>query len=100
MKAKLYRDFQKRQLVQKHFKKRQLLKAIIKNTTLDLESRQKAWLELEKLPRDSSKTRVRNRCQITGRGRGIYRKFRFSRIILRKFAMEAKIPGLTKASWL
>jgi small subunit ribosomal protein S14 len=79
--------------------KRSKLKKIIMNKTLSLNERFLASLKLSKVPRNSAKNRVKNRCEITGRSRGYYRKLRMSRIALRKFASSGKIPGMTKASW-
>ena len=81
------------------YKKRQALKKIIMNKKLSLEERFKAQQKLSKLPRNSAKTRVRNRCQITGRPHGVYRKLKISRIALRDMASSGKIPGITKSSW-
>ena len=86
-------------LVNKFFKKRQELKKIIKNRKLPLDERFKAQLKLSKLPRNSAKVRIRNRCEITGRPRGVYRKLKISRIALRELASMGKIPGMTKSSW-
>ena len=69
------------------------------NKKLPLEERFKAQQKLAKLPRNSSKTRVMNRCQITGRPHGVYRKLKISRIALRKLTLEGKIPGMVKSSW-
>ena len=81
------------------FKKRQMLKKIIMDKKLPLEERFKAQQKLSKLPRNSAKTRVMNRCQITGRPHGVYRKLKISRIALRDMASSGKIPGITKSSW-
>ena len=86
-------------LSDKYFKKRQKLKKIIMNKKLGLEERFKAQQKLSKLPRNSAKTRVRNRCQITGRPHGVYRKLKISRIALRQLGLEGKIPGMVKSSW-
>ena len=86
-------------LSDKYYKKRKNLKKIIMNKKLGLEERFKAQQKLSKLPRNSSKTRVRNRCQITGRPHGVYRKLKISRIALRKLGLEGKIPGMVKSSW-
>ena len=86
-------------LSEKYYKKRKNLKKIIMNKKLGLEERFKAQQELSKLPRNSSKTRVMNRCQITGRPHGVYRKLKISRIALRDMASAGKIPGITKSSW-
>ena len=81
------------------FKKRQKLKKIVMNKKLPLEERFKAQQKLSKLPRNSAKVRVMNRCQITGRPRGVYRKLKISRIALRQLGLQGKIPGLVKSSW-
>ena len=86
-------------LSDKYFKKRQHLKKIIMNKKLSLEERFKAQQKLSKLPRNSAKIRVMNRCQITGRPHGVYRKLKISRIALRQMASSGKIPGMTKSSW-
>ena len=81
------------------FKKRQKLKKIVMNKKLPLEERFKAQQKLSKLPRNSAKVRVMNRCQITGRPHGVYRKLKISRIALRQLVLQGKIPGLVKSSW-
>ena len=86
-------------LSNKFYKKRQKLKKIIMNKTLPLEERFKAQQKLSNLPRNSAKNRVMNRCQITGRPHGVYRKLKISRIALRKLGLEGKIPGMIKSSW-
>tara|TARA_Y100000590_G_scaffold153523_1_gene176295 strand:- start:132 stop:437 length:306 start_codon:yes stop_codon:yes gene_type:complete len=86
-------------LAEKFYKKRKELKKIVMNKKLPLEERFKAQQKLSNLPRNSSKTRVRNRCQITGRPHGVYRKLKISRIALRKLSLEGKIPGMIKSSW-
>ena len=86
-------------LSDKYFKRRGSLKKIIMNKKLTLEERFKAQQKLSKLPRNSAKTRVRNRCQITGRPHGVYRKLKISRIALRQLGLEGKIPGMVKSSW-
>ena len=86
-------------LANKYFKKRQELKKIIMNKKLSLEERFKAQQKLSKLPRNSSKVRIMNRCQITGRPHGVYRKLKISRIALRQLGLQGKIPGMVKSSW-
>ena len=86
-------------LSDKLFKKRMKLKKIIMDKKLSLEERFKAQQKLSKLPRNSAKVRVMNRCQITGRPHGVYRKLKISRIALRDMASSGKIPGITKSSW-
>ena len=86
-------------LVNKFYEKRKKLKKIIMDKKLPLEERFKAQQKLSKLPRNSAKTRVMNRCEITGRPHGVYRKLKISRIALRDMASSGKIPGITKSSW-
>mgnify|MGYP001346419646 CR=1 FL=1 len=86
-------------LSDKFFSKREKLKKIIMNKSLPLEERFKAQQKLSKLPRNSAKNRVMNRCQITGRPHGVYRKLKISRIALRQLGLQGKIPGLVKSSW-
>ena len=81
------------------FKKRQKLKKLVMNKKLPLEERFKAQQKLSKLPRNSARIRVMNRCQITGRPHGVYRKLKISRIALRQLGLQGKIPGLIKSSW-
>ena len=86
-------------LSDKFFNKRMKLKKIIMNKKLSLEERFKAQQKLSKIRRNSAKTRVMNRCQITGRPHGVYRKLKISRIALRQLGLQGKIPGLVKSSW-
>mgnify|MGYP001324841077 FL=1 len=86
-------------LSDKFYKKRNELKKIIMNKKLSLDERFVAQQKLSKLPRNSAKTRVMNRCQITGRPHAVYRKLKISRIALRKLGLEGKIPGMIKSSW-
>ena len=86
-------------LTNKYYKKRQKLKEIIMDKKLSLEERFKAQQKLSKLPRNSAKVRVMNRCQITGRPHGVYRKLKISRIALRDLGLAGLIPGMTKSSW-
>ena len=86
-------------LSDKFYKKGQNLKKIIMDKKLSLEERFKAQQKLSKLPRNSAKVRVMNRCQITGRPHGVYRKLKISRIALRQLGLEGKIPGMVKSSW-
>ena len=79
--------------------KRRKLKEIIMNKKISLEERFKAQMMLSKLPRNSSKIRIKNRCEITGRSHGVYRKLKISRIALRQLTLEGKIPGMIKSSW-
>ena len=86
-------------LSNKLYKKRMNLKKIIMNKNLPLEERFKAQQKLSGLPRNSAKNRIMNRCQITGRPHGVYRKLKISRIALRQLGLEGKIPGMVKSSW-
>ncbi len=86
-------------LSNKLFKKRQSLKKIIMDKKIPLEERFKAQQKLSQLPRNSAKSRVMNRCEITGRPHGVYRKLKISRIALRQLGLQGKIPGLVKSSW-
>jgi len=95
----IQRNLKRIKLAKKFLKKRENLKKIIKNKKLPLEERFAAQLKLAKVPRNSSKVRIRNRCEITGRPRGVYRKLKISRIALRDLASKGKIPGMTKSSW-
>jgi small subunit ribosomal protein S14 len=95
----IQRNLKRIKLTKKFLKKRKDLKNIIKNKKLPLEDRFAAQLKLAKIPRNSSKTRIRNRCEITGRPHGVYRKLKISRIALRDLASKGKIPGMTKSSW-
>ena len=93
------RENKRKQTVAKYAEKRSDLKAIIKNPTSSDEEKWDAQMQLQKLPRDSSPVRRRNRCGLTGRPHGFYRKFGLSRNKLREAAMRGEVPGLVKASW-
>ena len=97
--ALINRDEKRRQLVEKYAKKRAELVAIINNVSLSDVERYEARLKLQKLPRDASPVRLRNRCQITGRPRGVFRKFGLCRMKIRELAFKGEIPGIVKASW-
>ena len=86
-------------IVKKFNKKRQSLKKQIMKKDLSIEERFKIQSKLNELPRDSSKVRVRNRCKLTGRTRGVYRKFGLSRIKIRELSMSGALPGVVKSSW-
>ena len=86
-------------LSKRYENKRRKLKKIIMDKKMSLEDRFAAQLKLSKMPRNSSKTRIMNRCEITGRPHGVYRKLKISRIALRKLGLEGKIPGMIKSSW-
>ena len=93
------REIKRLRLVKKYAAKRAELKATIKDSSLNEEDRAAAREKLNKLPRDSSPVRVRNRCNVTGRPHGYYRKFGLGRNKLREAAMRGDVPGLVKASW-
>ena len=93
------RNLKRIKLNKRYSKKRMELKKIIKNKKIPLAERFSAQLKLNKLPKNSSKIRIRNRCEITGRPHGVYRKLKISRIALREMASSGKIPGMTKSSW-
>lgn len=90
---------QRRQLSKQYAAKRTALKAMVKNQDLSLEDRFIASMKLAELPRNSSPTRVRNRCEVSGRPRAYYRKLKMSRIALRELGNLGQIPGLVKSSW-
>lgn len=93
------RDLKRRKLVEKFADKRAKLKEIANNEDLSMEERFNARLKLAELPKNSVPVRVRNRCLVTGRPRGYYRKLKMSRIALRELGSQGKIPGLVKSSW-
>jgi len=95
----IQRNLKRIRMAKKFDKKRKKLRAIVRNKKLPLNERFAAQLKLSKLPKNSSKTRIRNRCEITGRPHGVYRKLKISRIALRQMASSGKIPGMTKSSW-
>ena len=95
----IQREIKRAKLVAKYAEKRAELKAIIRNVNSTDEERRAAQAKLNAIPRDASPTRQRNRCSITGRPHGVYRKFGLGRNKLREGAMKGEIPGLTKASW-
>ncbi len=95
----IQRELKRAKLVAKYAEKRAELKAVIRSVNSTDEERRAAQAKLNALPRDASPTRQRNRCAITGRPHGVYRKFGLGRNKLREGAMKGEIPGLTKASW-
>ena len=97
--SSIQRNLKRIRLAKRFLKKRENLKKIIKNKKLPLEERFAAQLKLAKVPRNSARIRIRNRCEITGRPHGVYRKLKISRIALRDLALKGKIPGMTKSSW-
>ena len=98
-KSKIVNNQHKIRLSNRLFEKRKSLLEKINDTTLSFEERQEYRLKLEKLPKNSNRIRVRNRCNVTGRPRGVYRKFGLSRITFRELASKGLIPGVSKASW-
>ena len=97
--ALINRNEKRKKLVVKFAKKRDLLQAIVDDPKASEETRYAARLKIQALPRNSNKTRLRNRCALTGRPRGVYSKFGLGRNKLREFAMRGEIPGIVKASW-
>jgi len=93
------RDLKRTKLVKRHAAKREELKKIVSSTTASYDEKIAAAVKLQKLPRDSSPARQRNRCAITGRSRGVYSKFGLGRNKLREATMRGDVPGLRKASW-
>ena len=93
------RDVKRVKTAEKFAAKRAALKAVIDDSSKSDEDRYEARLKLQQLPRNASPTRQRNRCAITGRSRGVFRKFGLGRMKLRELAMKGEIPGMTKASW-
>ena len=97
--SSIQKNLNRRNIVKKFNKKRQSLKKQVMKKDLSIEERFKIQSKLNELPRDSSKVRVRNRCKLTGRTRGVYRKFGLSRIKIRELAMSGELPGVVKSSW-
>ena len=97
--SKIVRNAQRRELIDRHAAKRDALRATIKKPATTQEEREAAYAAIRKLPRDSSPTRFRNRCAMTGRPRAFLRQFGLSRITFREMALNGLIPGVTKASW-
>lgn len=98
-KSMIAREAKRNRLVKQYEVKRKALKEIIRNPKSSFEDKESAQIKLQKLPRDSSDSRVRNRCNLTGRPHGYYRKFGLSRNKLREATMRGDVPGLVKASW-
>ncbi|MBX6421713.1 MAG: 30S ribosomal protein S14 [Sinobacteraceae bacterium] len=93
------REVKRAKLAQRYAKKREALKRIVSSPTASYEEKAAAVVALQKLPRDSSPCRQRKRCKLTGRPRGVYRKFGLARTKLREAAARGEVPGLKKASW-
>lgn len=98
-KSAVAKNERRKKLVAQYAEKRAALKAIAEDESLPMEERFKARLKLAELPRNSAANRVRNRCEVTGRPRGYYRKFNMSRISLRQLASDGQVPGVVKSSW-
>ena len=98
-KSSIEKNNRRRKMVDRYAEKRAELKRMAKDESLTLEERFQAHIKLAELPRNSSPVRVRNRCELSGRPRGYYRKLRMSRIALRELASRGQIPGMVKSSW-
>jgi small subunit ribosomal protein S14 len=98
-KSSIEKNKKRERLAKQYAAKRARLKAVADDDSLPMEDRFTARLKLAELPRNSSKVRIRNRCELSGRPRGVYRKFKLSRIALRELASTGQIPGMVKASW-
>ncbi|WP_390912320.1 30S ribosomal protein S14 [Pseudosulfitobacter sp. SM2401] len=98
-KSMIAREVKREKLVKQYAERRAELKAIVNNQELPMEERFRATLKLAKLPRNSSKVRLHNRCQLTGRPHAYYRKLKISRIALRDLGSAGQIPGMVKSSW-
>ena len=98
-KSSIEKNNRRRKLSKKYSSRRARLRAIARDKNKPMEERFAATLKLAEMPRNSSATRVRNRCELTGRSRAYYRKFRLSRIMLRELANKGLIPGVIKSSW-
>ena len=97
--SSIQKNLNRRNIVKKFNEKRQSLKKQIMKKDLSIEERFKIQSKLNELPKDSSKIRIRNRCKLTGRTRGVYRKFGLSRIKIRELSMSGALPGVVKSSW-
>lgn len=97
--CKMEKDKRQRKLVKKYQAKREMLREKIRDKNLSFEEKLAAQRMMQNLPKDSNRCRLRNRCLLTGRSRGVYRKFGLGRNKLRELAMDGMIPGLRKASW-
>ena len=97
--SKVVKNERRKEIVARYAERRAALKATIKNPTTSDADREKAFEQLRKLPRDSSATRIRNRCSMTGRPRAYLRQFGLARITFREMALQGLLPGVKKASW-
>jgi len=98
-KSAIQKNLKRKLMAQRDAKKRAELKAIVRNLSLPAEERFTAQLKLSAMPRNGAKVRIRNRCALSGRPRGVYRKFELSRLALRELASTGYIPGMVKSSW-
>jgi len=98
-KSSINKNARRTKLVKQMAGKRARLKALVADRDTPEEERFAAQLKLSEMPRNGSRTRIRNRCELTGRPRGVYRKFKLSRIALRELASSGQIPGMVKSSW-
>jgi len=98
-KSKIAKNDKRREVVARYAEERRQLKATIASPTASEEEKQAAILRMQRMPRDASATRIRNRCQVTGRPPGFLRKFKMSRISFRDLALRGDLPGVIKASW-
>ena len=97
--SSIQKNLNRKMIVKKYFNRRKNLKIQVKKKGISIEERLKIQSKLNDLPRDSSKVRIRNRCELTGRTRGVYRKFGLSRIKIRELSMSGALPGVLKSSW-
>ena len=97
--SSIQKNLNRRNIVKRFFNKRKTLKEQVMKKNLSMEERFKIQSKLNDLPRDSSRIRIRNRCKLTGRTRGVYRKFGLSRIKIRELSMSGDLPGVVKSSW-
>lgn len=97
--SSIQKEKRRERMVKLKWEKREQLRKTAKDLSISEEERQAARTALNKMPRDSSRVRLRSRCQLTGRARGVYRKFKLSRLCFREMALMGLIPGVTKASW-
>ena len=97
--SSIQKNLNRKKIVEKYLSRRKILKKKVMQKNLPIEDRFKIQSKLNDLPRDSSRIRIRNRCKLTGRTRGVYRKFGLSRIKIRELSMSGSLPGVVKSSW-
>ena len=98
-KSQVMKNLKRQKFVERYSEKRAEFLSIIKDSKTSIDVKRQAYFEIEKMPRDANPIRVRNRCNLTGRPRGYYRRFGLSRISFRELASQGKVPGVKKASW-